>query len=101
MDGSESGGSKQDTLTGVVISLVAAFLYATGLCIQRASLTVSDPNATPPYGCRGKCCKDCENLNWLIGLAIYGVGGLFLGTVSLAYIPLSLTSSIFSSVSRR
>ena len=96
-DGSSSGGD-DDTVTGALISVVAAFLYATGLCIQRAALTVKDDGVTPPAGCRGSCCKRHHNLNWTLGLVVYGVGGLFLGTVSLAYIPLSLTSSIFSSV---
>jgi hypothetical protein len=85
-----------NVVVGGAISVTAAFLYATGLCIQRAALTVAE--GSPAAGCRGVCCAKHSNINWLLGLAVYGIGGLFLGTIALAFIPLSLTSSIFSSV---
>ena len=89
--------SNTDKIVGIAIASVAAFLYASGLCVQRAALTVSEPD-TVVAGCHGRCCQQHSTLNWAIGLVVYGVGGLFLGTLALRYIPLSLSSSIFSSV---
>ena len=43
------------------------------------------------------CCRRSRQLNWFLGLLIYGTGGTGLGTMALAYISLALTSSIFSS----
>eukprot|EP01050_Picozoa_sp_SAG11_P015060 SAG11_NODE_1917_length_4070_cov_3.642156_3_plen_150_part_00 len=64
-----------ELLTGCLISGVAALLYATGLCIQRAALIAADAGKTPPVGCRGGCCKKWQTINWLAGLFVYGVGG--------------------------
>ena len=89
--------SLTDKFVGVVISSIAAFLYASGLCVQKAALTLHDTGEAPA-GCGRSCCRRYSTANWALGLAIYAVGGLFLGTLALRYIPLSLTSSIFSSV---
>eukprot|EP01047_Picozoa_sp_COSAG01_P045396 COSAG01_NODE_4178_length_5265_cov_17.430649_5_plen_356_part_00 len=89
--------AEADKIIGVSIVGVASFLYAAGLCIQRAALTVDDPDG-PVAGCRGACCRKRPTANWVLGLCIYGIGGLFLSTMSLRYIPLSLSSSVFSSV---
>ena len=79
-----------DTVTGICISFLSAFLYAVGLCVQRAALSNSDETTTAAPGCSGACCKTKagSTLNWLIGLLIYGIGGLGLGTVALSYISL-------------
>jgi hypothetical protein len=89
--------AETDKIIGVSIVGVASFLYAAGLCIQRAALTVNHPDG-PVAGCRGACCRERPTVIWVIGLCIYGIGGLFLSTMSLRYIPLSLSSSVFSSV---
>ena len=121
---------------GVTIAGVAAFLYASGLCVQRAALTgaphsraaffvcvracrsalvvvaveeAGETGGAAVPGCEGACCLRCapripagcwrsaavrynalrkptaagrwSTANWVIGLLIYAIGGLFLGTV--------------------
>ena len=85
-------------VTGVSIQCSAALMYALGLCIQRASFVVEQGKERPPVGCRGALCKAHTTLTWLAGLVIYGIGGIFLSTMSLRYIPLSLSSAIFTLV---
>ena len=95
-----------DTIIGIILSFTSAALYALGLCIQRAALSLDQASEsgsgneeitqTAP-GCNGRCCHKCKLLNWLIGLLIYGIGGLGLGTLALSYISLATTSSLFSS----
>ena len=98
--------AEADTIIGIILSFTSAVLYALGLCIQRAALSLDQASeagsggeeitqASP--GCNGRCCHKCKLLNWLIGLLIYGIGGLGLGTLALSYISLATTSSLFSS----
>eukprot|EP00928_Gymnodinium_smaydae_P099077 TRINITY_DN9360_c2_g4_i1.p1 TRINITY_DN9360_c2_g4~~TRINITY_DN9360_c2_g4_i1.p1 ORF type:complete len:404 (-),score=49.39 TRINITY_DN9360_c2_g4_i1:403-1614(-) len=94
---SELDDATADKVTGIVVSACSALFYASGLCVQRAALTMDGPNG-PAFGCDRRFCRKHPKLIWTIGLMIYGVGGMFLGTIALRYVPLSLTSSIFSTV---
>jgi hypothetical protein len=86
-----------DVLIGIIISLMAAAFYGLGLCIQRAALTASDSAQVTAPGCGGPCCLRFTKLNWLVGLSIYGIGGLGLGTLALSYVTLATSSALFSS----
>ena len=67
-----SANSEDDAIIGMGISLLAAVLYALGLCIQRAALAGAEAGVEPPWGCREKGCVERPKLIWLLGLAIYG-----------------------------
>ena len=88
--------STSDFFMGSTIMIVSAILYAVGLNIQRASMTINAAEGAA-YGCRGPCAARYPTLWWLVGLLIYAIGGLGLGTLAFSYLSVALCSSLFTS----
>ena len=88
--------STSDFFVGSSIMLLSAVLYAIGLSIQRAAAT-SHTAEEAVYGCRSPAAARYARLWWVVGLLIYGFGGLGLGTLAFSYLPLALCSSLFTS----